>query len=51
MRERTILKIGEFARVDQVSIATLRHYDQYGLTNISVVSTEEMRCRWFVVRL
>ena len=31
MRERTHLKIGEFARVGQVSIATLRHYDQCGL--------------------
>src|SRR5450432_3412186 len=31
MEERTMLKIGEFARVGQVSIATLRHYDQYGL--------------------
>ena len=31
MKERTILKIGEFARVGQVSIATLRHYDQCGL--------------------
>ncbi len=31
MRERTMLKIGEFARVAQVSIATLRHYDQCGL--------------------
>src|SRR5579872_4188347 len=31
MRERTMLKIGEFARVGQVSIATLRHYDQCGL--------------------
>jgi DNA-binding transcriptional MerR regulator len=31
MKERTVLKIGEFARVGQVSIATLRHYDQYGL--------------------
>jgi DNA-binding transcriptional MerR regulator len=26
-----MLKIGEFARLGQVSIATLRHYDQYGL--------------------
>jgi DNA-binding transcriptional MerR regulator len=26
-----MLKIGEFARIGQVSIATLRHYDQYGL--------------------
>src|SRR5437879_6303943 len=31
MKERTILKIGEFARIGQVSIATLRHYDQCGL--------------------
>jgi len=31
MRERTHLKIGEFARVGQVTIATLRHYDQCGL--------------------
>ncbi|MBA2678638.1 MAG: MerR family transcriptional regulator [Ktedonobacteraceae bacterium] len=26
-----MLKIGEFARIGRVSIATLRHYDQYGL--------------------
>ena len=26
-----MLKIGEFARVGRVSVATLRHYDQYGL--------------------
>ncbi len=31
MREPTHLKIGEFARVGQVSIATLRYYDQCGL--------------------
>ena len=31
MRERSVFKIGEFARVGQVSIATLRHYDQGGL--------------------
>jgi len=31
MKERTILKIGEFARIGQVSIATLRHYDECGL--------------------
>ena len=31
MREHMHLKIGEFTRVDQVSIATLRHYDQHGL--------------------
>ena len=33
MREHTHLKIGEFARVGQVSIATLRHFDQHGLLN------------------
>ncbi|HZR44706.1 MAG TPA: helix-turn-helix domain-containing protein, partial [Ktedonobacteraceae bacterium] len=26
-----MLRIGEFARIAQVSIVTLRHYDQYGL--------------------
>ena len=32
MRETyMMLKIGEFARIGRVSIATLRHYDQYGL--------------------
>ena len=31
MREPTHLKIGEFSRVGQVSIATLRYYDQCGL--------------------
>ncbi len=31
MRECTMFKIGDFARVGQVSIATLRYYDQYGL--------------------
>jgi DNA-binding transcriptional MerR regulator len=31
MKEPTHLKIGEFARVGQVSIATLRYYDQCGL--------------------
>jgi DNA-binding transcriptional MerR regulator len=31
MIERTVLKIGEFARVNQVSVATLRYYDQCGL--------------------
>jgi DNA-binding transcriptional MerR regulator len=29
--ERALLRIGEFARVGQVSIVTLRHYDQHGL--------------------
>lgn len=32
-----MLKIGEFARVGQVSIATLRHYDQYGLLKPSAL--------------
>jgi DNA-binding transcriptional MerR regulator len=31
MRDRTVLKIGEFARITQVSIVTLRHYDRCGL--------------------
>ena len=31
MSEHMHLKIGEFARIDQVSIATLRNYDQCGL--------------------
>ncbi len=31
MREPAVLKIGDFARVGQVSIATLRYYDQWGL--------------------
>ncbi len=31
MREHTHLKIGEFVKVGQISIATLRHYDQCGL--------------------
>ena len=31
MREHTHLRIGEFARVGQVTIATLRHYDHCGL--------------------
>jgi DNA-binding transcriptional MerR regulator len=31
MKEQMMLKIGEFARIGQVSIVTLRHYDQYGL--------------------
>ena len=31
MSEHPLLKIGEFARLGQVSIATLRYYDQWGL--------------------
>jgi DNA-binding transcriptional MerR regulator len=40
MREYTVLKIGEFARVAQVSIATLRHYDQYGLLKPTTLDPE-----------
>src|SRR6266705_2829808 len=40
MREGTVLKIGEFARVGQVSIATLRHYDQCGLLKPAVLDPE-----------
>ena len=31
MREHPLLKIGEFARIGQLSIATLHHYYHYGL--------------------
>ena len=31
MREGSVLKIGEFARVAQVSIATLRYYEKVDL--------------------
>src|SRR6266700_5480706 len=40
MREGTVLKIGEFARVGQVSIATLRHYDQCGLLKPAVLDPD-----------
>lgn len=40
MRERMMLKIGEFARVGQVSIATLRHYDQCGLLKPNVLDPD-----------
>lgn len=35
-----MLKIGEFARIGQVSIATLRHYDQYGLLKPAVLDQD-----------
>jgi DNA-binding transcriptional MerR regulator len=35
-----LLKIGEFARVGQVSIATLRHYDHYGLLKPTTLDAE-----------
>ena len=28
-----MIKIGEFARLGQVSVVTLRHYDELGLLN------------------
>jgi DNA-binding transcriptional MerR regulator len=40
MRERTVLKIGEYARVGQVSIATLRYYDQCGLLKPMVLDPD-----------
>jgi DNA-binding transcriptional MerR regulator len=40
VRERTHLKIGEFAQVGQVSIATLRHYDQCGLLKPNALDPE-----------
>ena len=40
MREHTVLKIGEFARVAQVSIVTLRHYDQCGLLKPAVLDPD-----------
>ncbi|HWZ18133.1 MAG TPA: MerR family transcriptional regulator [Ktedonobacteraceae bacterium] len=40
MREHTYLKIGEFARVGHVSIATLRHYDQCGLLKPNALDTD-----------
>jgi DNA-binding transcriptional MerR regulator len=40
MREHSHLKIGEFARVGQVTIATLRHYDQCGLLKPNTLDPE-----------
>src|SRR5689334_1769532 len=40
MKEDMMLKIGDFARVGQVSIATLRHYDQYGLLKPNALDPE-----------
>ncbi len=39
-RERTVLKIGEFARISQISIKALRHYDALGLLKPSRIDTE-----------
>jgi len=35
-----MLKIGEFAQIGQVSVATLRHYDQYGLLKPSALDPD-----------
>ena len=40
MRKHSILKIGEFAQIAQVSIPTLRHYDHYGLLKPSSLDPE-----------
>lgn len=39
-RERNVLKIGEFARVAQVSLATLRHYEKSGLLKPMVLDPD-----------
>jgi DNA-binding transcriptional MerR regulator len=40
MREKMMLKIGEFARIGQVSIATLRHYEKAGLLKPTALDAE-----------
>jgi DNA-binding transcriptional MerR regulator len=40
MSEQTHLRVGEFARVGQVSIATLHHYDQCGLLKPNTVDPD-----------
>ncbi len=40
MRERSVLKIGEFARVAQLSLATLRHYEKSGLLKPMVLDPD-----------
>lgn len=40
MKEDMRLKIGEFARIGQVSIAALRHYDQFGLLKPDALDPE-----------
>ena len=40
MKERSVLKIGEFARVAQVSLATLRHYEKLGLLKPMVLDPD-----------
>jgi DNA-binding transcriptional MerR regulator len=40
MRELTLLKIGEFSQVGQVSVATLRHYDHCGLLKPNALDPE-----------
>jgi DNA-binding transcriptional MerR regulator len=40
MKERSMLKIGEFARVAQVSLATLRHYEKSGLLKPMVLDPD-----------
>ncbi|WP_165422893.1 MerR family transcriptional regulator [Ktedonosporobacter rubrisoli] len=40
MKEDTILKIGEFARINQISVATLRYYDQWDLLKPAVLDPD-----------
>jgi len=40
MNKSMMLKIGEFARIGAVSIATLRHYDQFGLLKPNMLDPE-----------
>lgn len=48
MEERTMLKIGEFARVGQVSIATLRHYEKSGLLKPTTLDPDS-RYRYYLL--
>ncbi len=40
MKEHPLLRIGEFAKLGQVSIATLRYYDQWGLLKPNALDPE-----------
>ena len=40
MREHSLLRIGEFAKLGQVSIATLRYYDQWDLLKPNALDPE-----------
>jgi len=40
MKKNLTLRIGEFARIGQVSVATLRYYDEYGLLKPNVLDAD-----------